>query len=53
MRRTMHTLAQAEKMNSRAAMIGFFSLLLVESIYNKGLLEMIGWQIGNGINIGF
>jgi hypothetical protein len=44
---------QAEKMNSRAAMIGFFALLIVEGVSDKGLLELIGWNIGNGLNIGF
>lgn len=44
--------AQAEKMNSRAAMIGFFSLLAVEAIAGKGLLELLGLNIGKGLNIG-
>jgi hypothetical protein len=39
----------AERMNSRAAMIGFFSLLLVEAVANKGLLELIGLQTGKGL----
>ncbi|GAX85647.1 hypothetical protein CEUSTIGMA_g13062.t1 [Chlamydomonas eustigma] len=43
----------AEKMNSRAAMIGFFALLAVEGITGKGLLELLGWSIGNGLDIGF
>lgn len=43
----------AEKMNSRAAMIGFFSLLAVEGIFGKGILEMAGVTIGKGLDIGF
>jgi hypothetical protein len=39
----------AERLNSRAAMLGFFALLAVEAISNKGLLELIGLQIGNGL----
>jgi hypothetical protein len=45
-------ICQAEKMNSRAAMIGFFALLAVEGITGKGLLELLGWNIGNGLDIG-
>eukprot|EP00218_Dolichomastix_sp_CCMP3274_P009550 CAMPEP_0170134234 /NCGR_PEP_ID=MMETSP0033_2-20121228/1773_1 /TAXON_ID=195969 /ORGANISM="Dolichomastix tenuilepis, Strain CCMP3274" /LENGTH=127 /DNA_ID=CAMNT_0010369779 /DNA_START=24 /DNA_END=407 /DNA_ORIENTATION=- len=43
----------AERQNSRAAMMGFVSLLLVEAIAGKGLLEIIGIEVGNGIDIGF
>lgn len=43
----------AEILNSRAAMIGFFSLLFVEAIAGKGLLELVGIEVGNGIDIGF
>ena len=39
----------AEKMNSRAAMLGFFSLLLLEAVAGKGLLEMLGMNIGSGL----
>ncbi|GLC41374.1 hypothetical protein PLESTB_001018800 [Pleodorina starrii] len=39
----------AERMNSRAAMIGFFALLAVEGIFGKGLLEIIGVTTGNGL----
>ncbi|PNH05565.1 hypothetical protein TSOC_008160 [Tetrabaena socialis] len=39
----------AEKMNSRAAMIGFFALLAVEGIFGKGLLELLGMTTGNGL----
>ena len=44
---------QAEKINSRAAMIGFFSLLALAAIAGKGILELLGLNIGNGLNIGF
>jgi hypothetical protein len=43
----------AERMNSRAAMIGFFSLLAVEAIAGKGLLELIGYKIGGGLGFEF
>ncbi|KXZ49418.1 hypothetical protein GPECTOR_21g644 [Gonium pectorale] len=39
----------AEKINSRAAMIGFFALLAVEGIFGKGLLELVGITTGNGL----
>ncbi|GIL81289.1 hypothetical protein Vretimale_1160 [Volvox reticuliferus] len=39
----------AERLNSRAAMIGFFALLAVEGIFGKGLLEIIGVTTGNGL----
>lgn len=39
----------AERLNSRAAMIGFFALLAVEGIFGKGLLEIIGLTTGNGL----
>ncbi|PNW87121.1 hypothetical protein CHLRE_02g109950v5 [Chlamydomonas reinhardtii] len=39
----------AERMNSRAAMIGFFALLAVEGIFGKGLLELVGITTGNGL----
>lgn len=42
----------AEVLNSRAAMIGFFSLLLVEAVAGKGLLELIGVTVGKGLDIG-
>jgi hypothetical protein len=31
----------AEKINSRAAMLGFFGILAVEAIAGKGVLEMV------------
>lgn len=42
----------AEVLNSRAAMIGFFALLLVEAVFNKGLLELMGVTVGKGLDIG-
>jgi hypothetical protein len=32
--------------------IGFFALLLVEGIFNKGILEMVGITVGKGLDIG-
>ncbi|EFJ46964.1 hypothetical protein VOLCADRAFT_75186 [Volvox carteri f. nagariensis] len=39
----------AERLNSRAAMIGFFALLAVEGFFGKGLLDIIGVATGNGL----
>lgn len=41
----------AERLNSRAAMIGFFALLAVEGLSGKPILELIGLDIGGGLNI--
>mmetsp|Transcript_37217 Transcript_37217/g.81041 ORF Transcript_37217/g.81041 Transcript_37217/m.81041 type:complete len:119 (-) Transcript_37217:221-577(-) len=43
----------AEVINGRAAMIGIFALCAVEAVFGKGILVMLGYQVGNGINIGF
>jgi|TARA_B100001741_G_scaffold206908_1_gene171028 hypothetical protein len=43
----------AEIMNSRASMIGWWSLLFVELVAGKGLLEMLGFTVGKGINFTF
>ena len=43
----------AETMNSRASMIGWWSLLLVELVAGKGLLELLGFTVGKGINFTF
>lgn len=40
---------RAEKINGRAAMIGFFALLAVEAIAHKGILELAGLKIGGGL----
>lgn len=39
----------AEKINSRAAMIGFIAILVVEGIAGRGLLEMSGIVVGKGL----
>ncbi|KIZ05746.1 hypothetical protein MNEG_2217 [Monoraphidium neglectum] len=39
----------AEKINGRAAMIGFMGTLLVEAIAHRGFLELIGLTVGNGL----
>lgn len=39
----------AERLNSRAAMIGFFALIAVEAITGHGLLELVGLNIGGGL----
>jgi len=44
----------AEISNGRAAMVGFFALLLLESIIpNGGILDLMGVETGVGINLGF
>jgi hypothetical protein len=42
----------AEVLNSRAAMIGFFALLFVEGVFGKGLLELAGFTVGKGLDLG-
>jgi hypothetical protein len=39
----------AEKINGRACMMGFFALLLVESVAHKGLFELAGFTVGQGL----
>jgi hypothetical protein len=34
-------------------MIGWWSLLLVEAVAGKGLLEIAGFEVGKGINFTF
>ena len=43
----------AERWNSRASMIGWWSLLLVEGVAGKGLLDLVGVKTGQGINFTF
>jgi len=43
----------AEIVNSRAAMLGFFGILLVEWIAGKGIFEMLGLKVGNGLGFEF
>eukprot|EP00891_Asterochloris_glomerata_P000349 jgi/Astpho2/349/Aster-02226 len=40
---------KAERWNSRACMIGFFALLIVELFAKRGLLEMLGFKVGQGL----
>lgn len=42
----------AEILNSRAAMMGFIALLILEAVAGKGLLELIGVTVGKGLDIG-
>lgn len=39
----------AERINSRFAMIGFFGIVLVEAIFGKGVLELMGIAVGSGL----
>lgn len=43
----------AERLNSRAAMLGFFGILLVEAIAHKGVFEMAGFEVGRGLGFEF
>lgn len=43
----------AERLNSRASMVGWWALLLVEGVAGKGLLELAGVTVGKGINFTF
>ena len=43
----------AERWNSRASMVGWWSLLIVELVAGKGLLEIMGFTVGKGINFTF
>jgi hypothetical protein len=33
--------------------LGFFGILLVEAIANRGVLEMAGFTVGNGLGFEF
>lgn len=33
--------------------IGFFALLLLEGVTNKGILDLLGVATGKGLSIGF
>mgnify|MGYP006292934529 CR=1 FL=1 len=39
----------AERINSRACMIGFFALLALEGVTKTGLLDMLGFVTGQGL----
>ncbi|KAL4353428.1 hypothetical protein GQ457_06G006970 [Hibiscus cannabinus] len=41
----------AEIWNSRACMIGLIGVFIVELILNKGILQMIGVDVGKGLDI--
>lgn len=43
----------AEKINGRAAMLGFFGILLVEAIAHKGVFELAGLTVGQGLGFEF
>jgi hypothetical protein len=43
----------AERLNSRACMLGFFALIAVEYISGRSFLQMIGLTIGNGLGFEF
>ncbi|XP_020204774.1 light-harvesting complex-like protein OHP1, chloroplastic [Cajanus cajan] len=41
----------AEVWNSRACMIGIIGVFIVEFIINKGILQVIGVDVGKGLNL--
>ena len=41
----------AERWNSRAAMVGFVFIVLIEGITGKGLLELAGIVVGKGLGV--
>ncbi|KAG5095198.1 hypothetical protein GLYMA_18G185300v4 [Glycine max] len=41
----------AEIWNSRACMIGIIGVFIVEFIINKGILQVIGLEVGKGLNL--
>lgn len=43
----------AERLNSRAAMLGFFCILIVEAIAHKGIFELAGFEVGKGLGFEF
>jgi hypothetical protein len=43
----------AEVINSRACMIGFFALIALEAITGKGLFQLIGLSVGQGLGFEF
>jgi len=46
-----HPLLHAPLPCSRAAMIGFFGIIIVEAIAGKGILNMLGLTVGGGLGI--
>ena len=43
----------AERLNSRACMIGFFGLIALEAVAHKGIFEMLGFTTGQGLPFEF
>ena len=43
----------AEVINARACMIGFVLLIIIESIAGKGLFQMLGLSVGQGLGFEF
>ena len=43
----------AERWNGRASMVGWWSLLAVEAVAGRGLLDVLGFDTGHGINFTF
>lgn len=41
----------AEVWNSRAAMIGIIGILVVEFVTGQGILELLGFEVGKGLDI--
>ena len=43
----------AERQNSRAAMVGFVLLIIVEAVAGKGIFQMAGFTVGQGLGFEF
>lgn len=43
----------AERLNSRACMLGFMGTLIIEALSHKGVLEMAGLTVGQGLGFEF
>lgn len=43
----------AERLNSRLSMIGFFGILFLEFLINKGILDVFGLNTGSGLGFEF
>jgi hypothetical protein len=43
----------AERLNSRVCMMGFMATLLIEAVAHKGVLELFGLSVGQGLGFEF
>ena len=43
----------AERLNSRVCMIAFFVLIFIEAIAGRGIFDMAGFTVGQGLGFEF